>query len=504
MQTQVHDETGPGAKWSAPKSGVRHNVATLAPPVQWGLYRATLIANDVLMAGLAFAAATLTRIYVPLPIFNLEADPTVPSITIILFGFVPLWVTIFALQGLYNRRNLLGGLQEYAGVFRATTIGMLLIIIIGFLQPVITPARGWVLLAWVFAALFVGGGRFVLRRIVYGLRRRGYFLSPALIVGINGEAQSLAAQLSGWRTSGLSVIGYVGNDGALTPDSGDPLPVLGKLDQLDQIVRATGATELILASSALSREETLEVFKQFGLQQGMNLRLSTGLYEVITTGLEVKETASVPLLQVNQVQLTGFDWMLKTALDYSLSLLLMIVVLPLLVIIAIAIKLDSPGPVLYRRRVLGLGASEFDAFKFRTMVTNGDEVLAAAPDAQALLDADHKLKDDPRVTRVGNWLRRSSLDELPQLLNVLRHEMSLVGPRMISPAELSKYDQWDMNLLTVLPGITGLWQVSGRSDLSYGQRVNLDMQYIRNWSIWLDLQLLFQTVPAVIRGDGAY
>ncbi len=504
MQTQVHGESVQSAERSSTASDINQQATTLSPTIQWGVYRAALIINDVLMAGLAFAAATLTRIYVPLPIFNLDANPTVPSVWVVLFGFVPLWIAIFALQGLYNRRNLLGGLQEYAGVFRATTIGMLVIIIAGFLQPVITPARGWVLLAWIFAVLFVGGGRFVLRRIVYGLRRRGYFLSPALIVGINGEAQSLAEQLSGWQTSGLSVIGYVGSEAALDPTEQDPLPVLGDLTQLEKIVRDTGATEIILASSALSREETLDVFKKFGLQPNTNLRLSTGLYEVITTGLEVKETASVPLLQVNHVQLTGFDWVLKTLLDYSLSLLLSIVVMPLIAIIAIAIKLDSPGPIFYRRRVLGLSGTEFDAFKFRTMVTNGDEVLAALPDAQAILDSEHKLRDDPRVTRVGTWLRHYSLDELPQLFNVLRHEMSLVGPRMISPSELAEYDQWDMNLLTVLPGITGLWQVSGRSDLSFGQRVNLDMQYIRNWSIWLDLQLLFQTIPAVIRGDGAY
>ncbi len=138
------------------------------------------------------------------------------------------------------------------------------------------------------------------------------------------------------------------------------------------------------------------------------------------------------------------------------------------------------------------------------MLVNGDDLLAAHPDLQAELAANHKLKNDPRVTRIGRILRRTSLDELPQLFNVLRREMSLVGPRMISPIEISKYNQWDMNLLTVPPGITGLWQVSGRSDISYEERVRLDMHYIRNWTIWLDLELLFQTLPAVIKGRGAY
>jgi lipopolysaccharide/colanic/teichoic acid biosynthesis glycosyltransferase len=138
------------------------------------------------------------------------------------------------------------------------------------------------------------------------------------------------------------------------------------------------------------------------------------------------------------------------------------------------------------------------------MVTNGDEILAATPELREQLAQDHKLKDDPRVTPIGRVLRRTSLDELPQLFNVLRREMSLVGPRMISPEEMARYDQWGMNLLTIPPGITGLWQVSGRSDVSYEERVRLDMHYIRNWSIWFDLQLLWQTIPVVLRGRGAY
>jgi lipopolysaccharide/colanic/teichoic acid biosynthesis glycosyltransferase len=153
---------------------------------------------------------------------------------------------------------------------------------------------------------------------------------------------------------------------------------------------------------------------------------------------------------------------------------------------------------------MGMNGDQFDAFKFRTMHENGDEILAAHPESQAELAKNHKLKDDPRVTRVGKFLRKFSLDELPQVFNVLRAEMSLVGPRMISPAEIEMYDRWDMNLLTVRPGITGLWQVSGRSDITYEERVRLDMYYIRNWSIWQDLQLLFQTIPAVINGRGAY
>jgi lipopolysaccharide/colanic/teichoic acid biosynthesis glycosyltransferase len=153
---------------------------------------------------------------------------------------------------------------------------------------------------------------------------------------------------------------------------------------------------------------------------------------------------------------------------------------------------------------MGVNGRHFDAFKFRSMVVNGDEVLAKYPELQEELAKNHKLKNDPRITRIGNFIRKTSLDELTQLFNVLRREMSLVGPRMISPEEMEMYKKWGINLLTVRPGITGLWQVSGRSDITYEERVRLDMHYIRNWSIWMDLQLLFQTLPAVIKKRGAY
>jgi lipopolysaccharide/colanic/teichoic acid biosynthesis glycosyltransferase len=207
---------------------------------------------------------------------------------------------------------------------------------------------------------------------------------------------------------------------------------------------------------------------------------------------------------VNKVRLTGLDVAMKTLLDYGLTAPRLIALSPLVLALALWVKFDSPGPIIYRRRVLGAGAREFDAFKFRTMHVNGDEILAQYPHLQEELRRNHKLKNDPRTTRVGRFLRKTSLDELPQLFNVLLGQMSLVGPRMISPPELEEYGKWGTNLLTVKPGITGLWQVSGRSDVSYEERVRLDMEYIRNYSVWLDLQILFQTLPAILRGRGAY
>jgi exopolysaccharide biosynthesis polyprenyl glycosylphosphotransferase len=472
---------------------------------QWRLFVLALVISDALLTSLAFRAAYFVRFETSLGLFQQNALSSYAFYQQVFLALLPTWLILFAVVGLYHRKNLLGGTQEYALVFNATTLGLLGVIAVGFLVPDFVLARGWLLMAWVFVFLFTALGRFILRRVVYYLRQYGYFLSPAVIVGANDEGLSLAEQLSAWRTSGFHILGFVDKKIPAGKTVYKHLRCLGTVDDLEGIITRYQVEEVILATSAISsRERLLDIFKRYGINNKVNVRMSSGLYEMITTGLTVKDFAYVPLVGVNPVRLTGADRILKMLLDYSLTVPGVILISPLLLAIAILIKLDSPGPVIHRRRVMGMNGKQFDAYKFRTMYINGDEILAAHPDLLAELAQNHKLKNDPRVTRVGKWLRKFSLDELPQLFNVLKGEMSLVGPRMISPAELDKYDRWDMNLLTVRPGITGMWQVSGRSDVSYEERVRLDMYYIRNWSIWLDLELLLQTVPAVIRGKGAY
>lgn len=228
-----------------------------------------------------------------------------------------------------------------------------------------------------------------------------------------------------------------------------------------------------------------------GKQRMENRRMEVATLEAVKT-------------TTNQIENKRLGQALKLMLDYAITIPALFFLLPLLAIIALAVKLDSAGPIIYRRRVLGKDGREFDAFKFRTMFVDGDEILAQYPKLRAELKRNYKLKDDPRVTRMGQLLRKFSLDELPQLFNILKQDMSLVGPRIITRHELEKYGQWGETLMTVMPGLTGLWQVSGRSDTSYDERVNLDMEYIHNWSIWLDVKIVLRTVPAVLKGDGAY
>lgn len=472
---------------------------------QWLIYRIALICSDIFMTGLAFRLSYFFRFETS---FKFFAENSVVSVQyyqalVALASF--LWLLIFALNGLYNTQNLLGGTREYDKIFRSSSVGFLIIVIAGFLQPNLIIARGWLLMAWAFTFLFVCAGRFLLRRGVYSLRQHGFFLTPAVIVGANQEGRWLAEQLLSWQTSGLHLVGFVDKKEPAATPLFHNLVCLGSVDELGEIIQRHNIGEVILASSAIStRDYLLEIFKRYGVSDTVNIRMSSGLYEVITTGLTVNEFAYVPLVYVNKVRLTGSDTFLKLVLDYFITFTGLILISPLLALIVLLVRFSSPGPILHKRLVMGINGRQFYALKFRTMHVNGDEIMEKYPALKEELARNHKLKDDPRVTKIGAFLRKYSLDELPQLFNVITREMSLVGPRMISPEEVAMYKQFDMNLLTVHPGITGLWQVSGRSDISYDERVRLDMYYVRNWSIWLDLQLLFQTIPAVLKGRGAY
>jgi exopolysaccharide biosynthesis polyprenyl glycosylphosphotransferase len=475
----------------------------LSGETQRRLLVAGLLLGDGLFLAVAFVVAYAVRFHLGLPLFR-EVEPSQAFYLRSFIVLIPVWLAMFTLFHLYDEQYLLGGTREYTQLFYACSVAMVSIMAFVFFDHSFVLARGWLLVAWMCAFLIVAGWRFSVRRLVYRLRRRGYFLSPVLIVGANEEGQALAEQLCHWPTSGLHVIGFVDDGRPVGSDVARGRRVLGRVADLQRLIGEHGIRELVVATTALRRPALLEVFRSYGTSDLVRLRMSSGLFEIMTTGVQVAEIGHVSLFSVNKVRLTGLDTVLKTALDYAVIMPGLIAVSPLMLLVALVVKLDSPGPVIYRRRVLGVGNRPFDALKFRTMHVNGDEILQGNPDALAELHNNHKCQGDPRVTRVGGFLRKTSLDELPQLVNVLMRQMSLVGPRMISPPELEKYGKWGMNLLTIPPGITGLWQISGRSDLSYEQRVQLDMSYIRNYTLWLDLEILLRTIPAVLRGHGAY
>ena len=478
---------------------ISHASTIIPRNLQWTLYIISLVLSDVVMAFLAFWLAYYLRFEALLQYFDPRAVGSLETYRILLYTAPILWLLIFASNGLYAKDILLRGTREYSRVFRAATQGFMLIVLAGFLGPSLIFARGWLFMTWGFTFLYVSSARLLLRQVVYALRRYGYFLTPAVIVGANEEGRWIAGQLLQDEISGFHIVGFVDKKITSTFPLFHNLACLGSVDQLGEIIERYQIGEVILASSAFStRDYLLEIFRKYGINDKVNIRMSSGLFEIFVTGLSADEVASAPLVYVNKLRLTGVDGTLKFILDYLIAISSLIILFPLFVIIAILIKMSSPGPVLHKRLVMGLNGKQFYALKFRTMVTNGDEILEQYPELKEELTKNHKLNNDPRITRIGAFLRKLSLDELPQLFNVLKRDMSMVGPRMISPAEVAMYKQFDINLPIVLPGITGFWQVSGRSDISYDERVRLDRYYIRNWSLWLDLQLLFETIPAVL------
>ncbi len=468
------------------------------------LYRVFLVIGDALVLFLAFTLAYWLRFQA-----GVAVEPNIiPTATVYLqltVQLIAVWLILFAVMGLYDYHNLLGGVTEYTRVVNACTVGMFTVVLVSFINPGFVVARAWLVMAWVLSIGMVASYRLLMRRLAYRSRVHGHFVTPTVIVGTNAEATTLAEQLSDRMSSGVDILGLIETRAQQDAHTVQGFPVLGNLDNVANTIQRLSVREVIVVPSALDGDQFVGVSQWLTSMPDVDMRLSSGLYEVLTTGMRVTTRNSVPLVEMNRLRLTRLETTLKAMLDYFLILLATPVLVPVFTILYLLVKFDSPGPVFYRRRVMGVGGQQFDAFKFRTMYVNGDEILAQHPELVAQLKRDHKLKDDPRVTRMGTFLRRTSLDELAQLVNVALGQMSLVGPRMISPAEAEMYGRMKNNLLTVKPGLTGLWQVSGRSDLSYDERVRLDMFYVRNYSIWLDIQILFfQTLPAVIKGRGAF
>lgn len=468
---------------------------------QWRHLIFSLIVIDATVIIVSFALAYVLRFWTGWELFD-EGSIKPTFYAMVVSGLVPIYLLLFYFYGLYQPINLLGGITEYARFFNAITAGFIIVVAITFIIPDFVLSRAWMFFAWAMLVSVGITSRFLIRHAVYRQRQRGYFLDRTLIVGANPEGMAVAEQLLQAKTSGAHLIGFIDD---FLPVASEPLPglpVLGSSKAFNALVEVQHVDVVVIANSAISRERLVGIYSSLDTLPDVEVRLASGLFEMLTTGVRVREEGFVPMIVLNKTRITGIHYLAKTIMDLMIALIALLVGLPFFLALAIIIKRDSPGPIIYRRRVVGQGRTEFDAFKFRTMYVDGDRRLTSAHLQE--LEQHGKLKVDPRVTPIGEILRKYSIDELPQLINVLRGEMSLIGPRMITRKELEKFGKWQHNLATVKPGLTGLWQVSGRSDLSYEERVRLDMYYIRNHSIWLDLQILFRTIPVLLFGRGAY
>jgi len=419
----------------------------------------------------------------------------------IALGTALLWFLVLAVEGLHDVERLTWRMGELSRVARALAMGVVLVVIATFALRTPGLSRAWLIATFVTAVVGVWLGRLVIRTVLASLRRHGKMRHPVLIAGTNAEAKRIVDVLQKAPETGLVPVGCIASNG---DDVTHPnVPCVGDAEDLCEVVQRTGADTVIIASSAFDHDVIARMVADLR-HDPVGVHVSSGLFEVLTSRVFVREIAGVPLITVQGVALTRSSFLIKRAFDIVVSLAIIIVGLPLWLVVMGAIKLTSPGPVFYVQDRIGRRGATFGMCKFRTMV---DGAHAMRTDVEHANEADgpiFKMRDDPRVTRVGRWLRKFSIDEFPQLINVLKGEMSLVGPRPPLPSEVELYSDYHWRRMEVLPGMTGLWQVSGRSDLSFDEMVRLDLFYIENWSVGFDIALLARTLPAVLFARGAY
>ncbi|MDQ3680345.1 MAG: sugar transferase, partial [Actinomycetota bacterium] len=362
-------------------------------------------------------------------------------------------------------------------------------------------ARAWLPLTFITATLVLGGQREAVRQVLAGLRRRGRLLRRVVIVGGNRDAMALCANLKMQRALGYEVVGFVADT-----DSDELLegvPRLGSMERAREAIVASHAQGVILVSSALDTEISNQVIRQLS-DASVRVDLLPSLVGVAAGRLSVRTLGRFPLVHVRPVRRRGWRQAAKRMFDLALAIGGLVVTAPFLGLIALMVKLDSPGPVLFRQKRVGRTGQLFDMLKFRSMAVDAEERVAHLRELNEADGPLFKMRGDPRITRTGRFLRRFSLDELPQLWNVVKGDMAIVGPRPALPEEITGWSPQLHERLKVKPGITGLWQVNGRSAASFADYTNLDLYYVDNWSLLADLTIVARTIPAVLCRKGAY
>ncbi|HEX9774835.1 MAG TPA: sugar transferase [Actinomycetota bacterium] len=449
-----------------------------------------------LAAGLLISLGLRGRILEPL-----SGPTSVVTHGLGLAVLIPVWLAIHLLAlnhaGLYRKRVTRSAVDDLPRMGRGVTYGALVDLATTYVLRVATP-RGLIMAAWAVAMVAIASGR----ALAYAWERRYFRTSDdgerAIIVGGGVLAVRTLEQLERVPHDGLRLIGSVGEDRLR-----DDVPYLGGVDDLPAIVAAYGADQVIVAQDGSDAPGLTGAIWSTG---GMRTRVSlvASHPDLILPFGEHDRLGTLPLIHVRHPQTRPVARRVRDVIDWSAALLASIVTAPLVLLLAAIVRLDSPGPAFFRQKRVGRDGKVFDVVKLRTMDADADarkESLAPLNEADGPL---FKMRDDPRITRAGRWLRRTSLDELPQLWNVVRGQMSLIGPRPPTPEEVVQYPMWFRRRLAVRPGITGLWQVSGRSALPFAEAMRLDLTYVEAWSPWLDIQILLRTAAAVLRREGAY
>jgi exopolysaccharide biosynthesis polyprenyl glycosylphosphotransferase len=401
---------------------------------------------------------------------------------------------LFAMRGLYDGDRRQAWAARGYTILSAFSTALVLVVAASYFVGDQPFSRVWFATGWAFAVVGLVAWRTVAAWLYPRLREALMPANRVIVVGANPLGRQLADELA----DNFEVVGYVDNGSDLDPD--DTLPLLGPISELASIVQAYGAHEIVIALPQHRQEQVSRLIAR-GFHTRVKVKFLPDLGDLLPQRFEVQHVAGRRYIDFAPAAAVSG---LKRIVDLALVGVALWVIWPLFVMIALAIKVESAGPVLYRQRRVGKNGRHFWMLKFRSMHEDAEHQLDELREQNEAVGPLFKIKADPRVTRVGRVLRRWSLDELPQVFNVLRGDMSLVGPRPPIPSEVAQYEDWELGRLRAVPGLTGLWQVSGRSQVPFHDMVRLDLHYIRNWSLGLDFEILLRTIPAVVTNRGAY
>jgi len=402
-----------------------------------------------------------------------------------------------AQQRVYRARYLALRRDEWPRVVRGVAIGVAITIVAGFVLRFDVPS--WLVWLLITGSVLICINREIARRVFSRMRVGGRMVRKAVVVGSNMEADELTMMLMTSKELGYEVVGSVDTTGP----TGKPLPWRTVLSSVESTLDETTAGNVILVPTAIDLDTAGYLTRRL-TDAGLDVEMCMPLRDIDVTRLQLRPLGRFPVFYVQAIDRSGWRQSAKRAFDCLIAALVLLFLSPVIAVAALAVKLTSPGPVIFRQKRVGRMGELFDVLKLRTMVADAEERLDEVRDLNEASGPIFKVRNDPRITKVGKVLRKFSIDELPQLWNVIRGEMSLVGPRPALPSEMALWTADLQERLRVRPGITGMWQVSGRTDTTGGDYVRLDLYYVDNWSLLIDLIILLKTVPAVLSGRGAY
>ena len=461
---------------------------------------------DLVIFVLSFGIATVIT-HQPLDTSSLELFLAIRISVqnfILLLGMILGWHLIFSLFGLYHSMRLSSRWLEAIDIFKATVVGTVIIFAASviFNMSMITPV--FLIVFWETSCMLTLLSRVALRFTLDQVRVRGRNLRIILLAGTNKRVLKFARKVIDKPELGYELAGFIDDKWVGDPDDELRKYPLVNFDELSAYLRDNVVDEVMIGLPIKSYYENYSRIISLSIEQGINVRIIADLFFTQVAKSKTENFEGNPIVTLYTGSMDYGSLLLKRIVDIVLSLILLIILSPLFIVTALAIKLTSPGPVFFSQERLGLYKRLFRLYKFRTMVPDAEKMLKELEEYNEADGPVFKIKNDPRVTKIGHWLRVSSIDELPQLFNVLKGDMSLVGPRPLPVRDYKEFDQvWFNRRFSVRPGITCFWQVNGRSDVSFAKWIEMDLRYIDNWSLKLDFLILLKTIPAVLKGAGA-